>query len=65
MIRTDFPSRDPCVLPPSARPFGHSSNTEGMHLQNTRDVEIKSSSVGCGDDCVSIETGCATVQIKS
>ncbi|PUZ56482.1 hypothetical protein GQ55_5G310700 [Panicum hallii var. hallii] len=36
-----------------------------MYLQNTRDVEIKSTSVGCGDDCVSIETGCATVQIKS
>ncbi|PVH65781.1 hypothetical protein PAHAL_1G075700 [Panicum hallii] len=65
MIRTDFPSRDPCVLASSAHPFGHSSNTEGMHLQNTRGVGIKSSSVGCGDDWVSIETGCTSVQIKS
>jgi len=27
---------------------GDSPNTDGIHLQNTRDVEIRSSSIGCG-----------------
>jgi galacturan 1,4-alpha-galacturonidase len=27
---------------------GDSLNTDGIHLQNTRDVEIRSSSIGCG-----------------
>ncbi|ONK79171.1 uncharacterized protein A4U43_C01F3650 [Asparagus officinalis] len=40
-----------------------SPNTDGIHLQNTRDVEIKHSNIGCGDDCVSIQTGCANVNI--
>ncbi|CAD6231224.1 unnamed protein product [Miscanthus lutarioriparius] len=44
---------------------GDSSNTDGIHLQNTRDVEIKSSSIGCGDDCVSIQTGCSNVHMKN
>ncbi|KAG0520725.1 hypothetical protein BDA96_08G099200 [Sorghum bicolor] len=44
---------------------GDSPNTDGIHLQNTRDVEIKSSTIGCGDDCVSIQTGCSNVHIKN
>ncbi|WOL03971.1 polygalacturonase [Canna indica] len=40
-----------------------SPNTDGIHLQNTRDVEIKHSDIGCGDDCVSIQTGCSNVHI--
>uniref|UniRef100_A0A164TBN6 Polygalacturonase n=1 Tax=Daucus carota subsp. sativus TaxID=79200 RepID=A0A164TBN6_DAUCS len=40
-----------------------SPNTDGIHLQNTRDVEIQHSSIGCGDDCVSIQTGCSNVHI--
>jgi galacturan 1,4-alpha-galacturonidase len=28
---------------------GDSPNTDGIHLQNTRDVEIKSSTIGCGN----------------
>ncbi|CAL4956219.1 unnamed protein product [Urochloa decumbens] len=44
---------------------GDSPNTDGIHLQNTRDVEIRSSSIGCGDDCVSIQTGCSNVHMKN
>ncbi|OMO98635.1 Glycoside hydrolase, family 28 [Corchorus capsularis] len=38
-----------------------SPNTDGIHLQNTRDVEIQHSNISCGDDCVSIQTGCSNV----
>ncbi|XP_024988613.1 polygalacturonase At1g48100 [Cynara cardunculus var. scolymus] len=41
----------------------NSPNTDGIHLQNTRDVEIMHSNVGTGDDCVSIQTGCSNVHI--
>ncbi|XP_024024006.1 polygalacturonase At1g48100 [Morus notabilis] len=41
----------------------NSPNTDGIHLQNTQDVEIQHSNVGCGDDCVSIQTGCSNVHI--
>ncbi|KAK3164549.1 hypothetical protein QOZ80_1AG0020890 [Eleusine coracana subsp. coracana] len=44
---------------------GDSLNTDGIHLQNTRDVEIRSSSIGCGDDCVSIQTGCSNIRMKN
>ncbi|XP_060669690.1 polygalacturonase At1g48100 [Ziziphus jujuba] len=40
-----------------------SPNTDGIHLQNTQDVEIHNSNFGCGDDCVSIQTGCSNVHI--
>nr|DAD30874.1 TPA_asm: hypothetical protein HUJ06_009725 [Nelumbo nucifera] len=40
-----------------------SPNTDGIHLQNTRDVEIQHSNIGCGDDCVSIQTGCSNIHI--
>uniref|UniRef100_A0A803LJE0 Polygalacturonase n=1 Tax=Chenopodium quinoa TaxID=63459 RepID=A0A803LJE0_CHEQI len=40
-----------------------SPNTDGIHLQNCRDVEIHHSSIGCGDDCVSIQTGCSNVHL--
>ncbi|XP_072993714.1 probable polygalacturonase At1g80170 [Typha latifolia] len=42
-----------------------SPNTDGIHLQNTRDVEIKNSNIGCGDDCVSIQTGCSNIHIRN
>ncbi|XP_052204323.1 polygalacturonase At1g48100 isoform X2 [Diospyros lotus] len=41
----------------------NSPNTDGIHLQNTHDVEIQHSSIGCGDDCVSIQTGCSNVHV--
>ncbi|KAJ4822561.1 hypothetical protein Tsubulata_034289 [Turnera subulata] len=40
-----------------------SPNTDGIHLQNTRDVEIQHSNIACGDDCVSIQTGCSNVHV--
>ncbi|XP_021740804.1 polygalacturonase At1g48100-like [Chenopodium quinoa] len=40
-----------------------SPNTDGIHLQNCRDVEIHHSNIGCGDDCVSIQTGCSNVHL--
>uniref|UniRef100_A0A7N0ZS00 Polygalacturonase n=1 Tax=Kalanchoe fedtschenkoi TaxID=63787 RepID=A0A7N0ZS00_KALFE len=40
-----------------------SPNTDGIHLQRTRDVEIQHSSIASGDDCVSIQTGSANVHI--
>ncbi|XP_042496379.1 polygalacturonase At1g48100 isoform X2 [Macadamia integrifolia] len=42
---------------------GDSPNTDGIHLQNAHDVEIKHSNIGCGDDCVSIQTGCSNVHV--
>ncbi|KAL3501158.1 hypothetical protein ACH5RR_035607 [Cinchona calisaya] len=40
-----------------------SFNTDGIHLQNSQDVEIHHSNIGCGDDCVSIQTGCNNVVV--
>ncbi|KAF3431247.1 hypothetical protein FNV43_RR25977 [Rhamnella rubrinervis] len=42
---------------------GDSPNTDGIHLQNSKDVLIHSSSLACGDDCISIQTGCSNVYI--
>ncbi|KAK4721357.1 hypothetical protein R3W88_011590 [Solanum pinnatisectum] len=44
---------------------GDSPNTDGIHLQNSKDVFIRSSNVSCGDDCVSIQTGCSNVYIHN
>ncbi|KAK6922257.1 Glycoside hydrolase, family 28 [Dillenia turbinata] len=41
----------------------NSPNTDGIHLQNTQNVEIHHSNVGCGDDCVSIQTGCSNIHV--
>jgi polygalacturonase len=42
---------------------GNSPNTDGIHLQNSKDVLIRNSNLGCGDDCVSVQTGCTNVYI--
>ncbi|KAK6928350.1 Glycoside hydrolase, family 28 [Dillenia turbinata] len=42
---------------------GSSPNTDGIHLQNSLNVEIYSSNLACGDDCVSIQTGCSGISI--
>lgn len=42
-----------------------SPNTDGIHLQNSQDVEIHHSSMACGDDCVSIQTGCSNVRVHN
>ncbi|XP_062104793.1 polygalacturonase At1g48100 [Humulus lupulus] len=44
---------------------GDSPNTDGIHLQNSRDVTIYGSNLACGDDCVSIQTGCSNVNIHN
>lgn len=44
---------------------GDSPNTDGIHLQNSKDVLIHSSNLACGDDCISIQTGCSNVYIHS
>ncbi|XP_027362829.1 polygalacturonase At1g48100 [Abrus precatorius] len=41
----------------------NSPNTDGIHLQNTHDVEIQRSDIGTGDDCVSIQTGCSNIHV--
>ncbi|XP_010248489.1 PREDICTED: polygalacturonase At1g48100 [Nelumbo nucifera] len=44
---------------------GDSLNTDGIHLQNSKDVLIHSTNLACGDDCVSIQTGCSNVYIHN
>ncbi|KAH9605700.1 hypothetical protein KSS87_019845 [Heliosperma pusillum] len=44
---------------------GDSPNTDGIHLQNSKDVLIHSSSLACGDDCISIQTGCSNVYVHN
>ncbi|KAL2327857.1 hypothetical protein Fmac_021284 [Flemingia macrophylla] len=41
----------------------NSPNTDGIHLQNTHDVEILRSIIGTGDDCISIQTGCSNIHV--
>ncbi|OAY29494.1 polygalacturonase At1g48100 isoform X2 [Manihot esculenta] len=43
----------------------NSPHTDGIHLQNSRDVVIYSSNLACGDDCVSIQTGCSNVYVHN
>ncbi|GLT36578.1 hypothetical protein SLA2020_109470 [Shorea laevis] len=44
---------------------GDSPNTDGIHLQNSKDVLIHGSNLACGDDCISIQTGCSNVYIHN
>ncbi|KAF8390431.1 hypothetical protein HHK36_024957 [Tetracentron sinense] len=44
---------------------GDSLNTDGIHLQNSRDVLIHSTNLACGDDCISIQTGCTNVYVHN
>ncbi|PRQ41133.1 putative polygalacturonase [Rosa chinensis] len=44
---------------------GDSPNTDGIHLQNSKDVLIHSSTLACGDDCISIQTGCSNVYVHN
>ncbi|KAL1209097.1 Polygalacturonase [Cardamine amara subsp. amara] len=44
---------------------GDSPNTDGIHLQNTRDVMIHTTTLACGDDCISIQTGCSNVYVHN
>ncbi|CAI9267684.1 unnamed protein product [Lactuca saligna] len=40
-----------------------SPNTDGIHIQNTKSVGIYNSTIGNGDDCISIGPGCVNVDI--
>ncbi|EOA23090.1 hypothetical protein CARUB_v10003877mg [Capsella rubella] len=42
---------------------GDSPNTDGIHLQNSKDAVIYRSTLACGDDCISIQTGCSNIYI--
>ncbi|CAL8141889.1 unnamed protein product [Prunus armeniaca] len=44
---------------------GDSPNTDGIHLQNSQDVVIFGTSIACGDDCISIQTGCSNIYIHN
>ncbi|XP_022971226.1 polygalacturonase At1g48100-like isoform X3 [Cucurbita maxima] len=42
-----------------------SPNTDGIHLQNSKDVLIHNTTLSCGDDCISIQTGCSNVYVQN
>ncbi|KAL8124331.1 hypothetical protein AgCh_012110 [Apium graveolens] len=42
---------------------GDSPNTDGIHLQNSQNVLIHNVNLACGDDCISIQTGCSGIFI--
>ncbi|XP_073152477.1 polygalacturonase At1g48100-like [Henckelia pumila] len=42
---------------------GNSPNTDGIHVSNTQHVRIHHSNISCGDDCVSIQTGCDDIRV--
>ncbi|KAK7381407.1 hypothetical protein VNO78_34076 [Psophocarpus tetragonolobus] len=44
---------------------GDSPNTDGIHLQNSQEVVIYSSTLACGDDCISIQTGCSDIYVHN
>ncbi|KAG8635001.1 hypothetical protein MANES_17G113400v8 [Manihot esculenta] len=44
---------------------GNSPHTDGIHLQNSQDVLIYGTDLACGDDCISIQTGCSNVYIHN
>ncbi|KAL7100681.1 hypothetical protein ACP275_08G010300 [Erythranthe tilingii] len=44
---------------------GNSPNTDGIHLTHAQHVEIHSSNIACGDDCISIQTGSQDVKIHN
>ncbi|KAL1544965.1 galacturonan 1,4-alpha-galacturonidase [Salvia divinorum] len=42
-----------------------SPNTDGIHLSNATNVEITDSTIGTGDDCISIGTGSKNILVKN
>ncbi|KAK7818788.1 polygalacturonase [Quercus suber] len=42
-----------------------SPNTDGIHIENTKNVNIYNSVISNGDDCVSIGAGCYNVDIRN
>jgi polygalacturonase len=52
--------RDLSITSPALSP-----NTDGIHVENTRDVHISNTAVSNGDDCVSIGAGALNVHIEN
>ncbi|URD96633.1 Glycosyl hydrolases family 28 [Musa troglodytarum] len=44
---------------------GDSPNTDGIHLQNSVNVFIHNTDLSCGDDCISIQTGCSNILVQN
>ncbi|RRT55557.1 hypothetical protein B296_00029912 [Ensete ventricosum] len=44
---------------------GDSPNTDGIHLQNSVNVFIHNTDFSCGDDCISIQTGCSNILVQN
>ncbi|KAM0026986.1 putative endo-polygalacturonase [Helianthus debilis subsp. tardiflorus] len=42
---------------------GDSPNTDGIHLRSSKNVIIHHTKLACGDDCISIQTGCTNVLV--
>ncbi|KAF2304797.1 hypothetical protein GH714_038001 [Hevea brasiliensis] len=42
-----------------------SPNTDGIHIENTNNVELYDSVISNGDDCISIGSGCYDVDIRN
>ncbi|RAL41883.1 hypothetical protein DM860_009065 [Cuscuta australis] len=42
-----------------------SPNTDGIHVQDTKNVKIRNSVIANGDDCISIGPGCSNVEIDA
>ncbi|KAJ9695794.1 hypothetical protein PVL29_010992 [Vitis rotundifolia] len=43
---------------------GNSPNTDGIHVSHTKIIQISSSVIGTGDDCISIVSGSQKVQVN-
>jgi polygalacturonase len=42
---------------------GKSPNTDGIHVQQSNNIEITHSTIGTGDDCISIGAGTTNLAI--
>lgn len=44
---------------------GNSPNTDGIHVSLSSNITITSSTIGVGDDCVSIGGGCTNISVSN
>lgn len=44
---------------------GNSPNTDGIHIGDSSDIKIIDSTIGCGDDCISIGPGSTNVTVSN
>ncbi|CDY34877.1 BnaA09g48030D [Brassica napus] len=63
-IRSEFDWKMPSIKPTALRFYGSVGvEVSGITIQNN--VLIHSSTLACGDDCISIQTGCSNVYIHN